>query len=152
MSPKMAYVMLPEIEIPIFAWLKSGPPPPIRPNVVSIHCPPVGGASGIYVTSLLERLGIAVEMKPKTKLFPPTEVLYGSVASGEVEIGFNQISEILAQPTVELAGPLPSAIQNYTQFAPGIVSGSSQIDAARALVTFLSLPATQTVLKAKGFE
>jgi molybdate transport system substrate-binding protein len=55
-------------------------------------------------------------------------VLYASVASGEVEIGFNQISEILAQPTVELAGPLPSAIQNYTQFAPGIVTGSSQTD------------------------
>jgi molybdate transport system substrate-binding protein len=114
--------------------------------------PAGGGASGIYVAGLLERLGIAVEMKPKTKLFPPTEVLYASVASGEVEIGFNQISEILAQPTVELAGPLPSAIQNYTQFAPGIVTGSSQIDAARALVTFLSSPAAQTVLKAKGFE
>jgi len=54
--------------------------------------PAGGGASGIYVASLLERLGIAVEMKPKTKLFPPTEVLYGSVASGEVEIGFNQIT------------------------------------------------------------
>src|ERR1700730_4895832 len=114
--------------------------------------PAGGGASGIYVASLLERLGIAVEMKPKTKLFPPTEVLYASVASGEVEIGFNQISEILAQPPVELAGPLPSAIQNYTQFAPGIVTGSSQTDAARALVTFLSSPAAQTVLKAKGFE
>ena len=114
--------------------------------------PAGGGASGIYVAKLLERLGIAVEMKPKTKLFPPTEVLYGSVASGEVEIGFNQISEILAQPTVELAGPLPSAIQNYTQFAPGIVTGSSQTDAGRALVTFLSSPAAQTVLKTKGFE
>jgi molybdate transport system substrate-binding protein len=113
--------------------------------------PAGGGASGIYVASLLERLGIAVEMKPKTKLFPPTEVLYASVASGDVEIGFNQISEILAQPTVELAGPLPSAIQNYTQFAPGIVTGSSQTDAARALVMFLSSPAAQTVLKAKGF-
>src|SRR5215216_4662972 len=114
--------------------------------------PAGGGASGIYVASLLERLGIAVEMKPKTKLFPPTEVLYASVASGEVEIGFNQISEILAQPTVELAGPLPSAIQNYTQFAPGVVSGSSQTEAGRALVTFLSSPAAQTILKAKGFE
>jgi molybdate transport system substrate-binding protein len=80
--------------------------------------PAGGGASGIYVASLLERLGIAMEMKPRTKLFPPAEVLYASVASGDVEIGFNQISEILAQPTVELAGPLPSAIQNYTQFAP----------------------------------
>ena len=89
--------------------------------------PAGGGASGIYVASLLERLGIAVEMKPKTKLFPPTEVLYASVASGEVEIGFNQISEILAQPTVELAGPLPSAIQNYTQFAPGVVSAAVRL-------------------------
>jgi molybdate transport system substrate-binding protein len=114
--------------------------------------PAGGGASGIYVASLLERLGIAAEMKPKTKLFPPTEVLYASVASGDVEIGFNQISEILAQPTVELAGPLPSAIQNYTQFAPGIVTGSSQTDAGRALVTFLSSPTAQTVLKTKGFE
>src|SRR5947209_5285618 len=114
--------------------------------------PAGGGASGIYVASLLERLGIAGEMKSKTKLLPPTEVLYGSVASGDVEIGFNQISEILAQPTIELAGPLPPAIQNYTQFAPGIVTGSTQTHAGRALVTFLSSPAARTVLKAKGFE
>src|SRR5215217_4041337 len=113
--------------------------------------PAGGGASGIYVASLLERLGIAAEVKPKTKL-STLETLYVSVAGGEVEIGFNQVSEILAQPTVELAGPLPSAIQNYTQFAPGIVTGSSQTDAARTLATFLYSPAAKTVLKAKGFE
>ena len=113
--------------------------------------PAGGGASGIYVASLLERLGIAAEMKPKTKL-STLGTLYASIASGEVEIGFNQVSEILAQPTIELTGPLPPAIQNYTQFASGIVTGSSQADAARALVTFLSSPASQTVLKAKGFE
>jgi molybdate transport system substrate-binding protein len=113
--------------------------------------PAGGGASGIYVASLLDRLGIAAEMKPRTKL-STLETLYSSVASGEVEIGFNQVSEIWAQATVELAGPLPSAIQNYTQFAPGIVTGSSQTDAARALVAFLYSPAAKTVLKAKGFE
>ena len=113
--------------------------------------PAGGGASGIYVASLLERLGIAAEMKPKTRL-STLEALYASVASGDVEIGFNQISEILAQPTIELAGPLPPEIQNYTQFAPGIVTGSSQADAGRALVTFLYSPAAQAVLKAKGFE
>src|SRR5438270_8831542 len=86
--------------------------------------PSSGGASGIYVASLLERLGIAAEMKPKTKLSPTGNALYASVASGDVEIGFNQISEVLAQPTVEYAGPLPSAIQNYTQFAAGVVTGS----------------------------
>ena len=113
--------------------------------------PAGGGASGIYVASLLERLSIAAEMKPKTKL-STLGTLYASVASGEVEIGFNQVSEILAQPTIELAGPLPPAIQNYTQFAPGIVTGSGQTDAARALVTFLYSPAAKIVLKAKGFE
>src|SRR6201987_4162660 len=96
--------------------------------------PAGGGASGIYVASLFERLGIAREMKPKTKLSPSAKVLYASVATGDVEIGFNQISEVLAQPTVEFAGPLPSAIQNYTQFSPGIVSSGSQAEAARALV------------------
>src|SRR5689334_11093759 len=68
--------------------------------------PAGGGASGIYVAGLLERLGIAAEMKPKTGL-STLGTLYVSVASGDVEIGFNQVSEILAQPTVELAGPLP---------------------------------------------
>ena len=119
---------------------------------ISYPDPAGGGASGIYMAKLLERLGIAAEMKSKTRLSPAAKVLYESVASGDVEIGFNQVSEILAQPTVELAGPLPSAIQNYTQFAPGIVTGSGQSDAARALVTFLSSPAAQNVLKAKGFE
>jgi molybdate transport system substrate-binding protein len=114
--------------------------------------PAGGGASGIYVASLLERLGIAGDMKPKTRLLPPTKALYESVASGDVGIGFNQISEILAQPTVEFAGPLPPPIQNYTQFTPGIVTGSNQADAAKALVMFLSSPPAQAVLKAKGFE
>jgi molybdate transport system substrate-binding protein len=114
--------------------------------------PAGGGASGIYMASLLERLGIAEEMKSKTMLSPSGKVLYATVASGEIEIGFNQISEVLAQPTVEFVGPLPSAIQNYTQFASGIVNGSNQTEAARALITFLTSPAAQTVLKAKGFE
>ena len=103
--------------------------------------PSSGGASGIYIASLLERLGIAAEMKPKTKLSPPAEALYAT--AGEADMGFNQISEVLAQPSVEFAGGLPPAIQNYTQFAAVIVSGSSQTDAGRALVTFLSSPAAR---------
>jgi molybdate transport system substrate-binding protein len=113
--------------------------------------PAGGGASGIYVARLLEQLGIAEDMKSKTKL-STLGALYASVASGDVEIGFNQISEILAKPAIELVGPLPAAIQNYTQFAPGIVTGSSQTEAGNALVKFLSSPAAQIVFKAKGFE
>jgi len=52
-----------------------------------------------------------------------------------------------------LLAPLPSEIQNYTQFAPGrVVAGTNVADATTALVTFLTSPAAQTVLKAKGFE
>ncbi len=72
--------------------------------------PAGGGASGVYMAKLLERLGIAGELQPKTKLSPSAKVLYASVANGDVEIGFNQISEVLAQPSVEFAGPLPPAI------------------------------------------
>jgi molybdate transport system substrate-binding protein len=114
--------------------------------------PAGGGASGIYMAALIDRLGIAVDMKPKTKLFPPAPPLYQSVAGGEVDIGFNQISEILAQPSVELLGPLPAAIQNYTLFAAGIGAGSKEALAAKALVSYLSSPAAQEVLKSKGFE
>jgi molybdate transport system substrate-binding protein len=113
--------------------------------------PARGGASGIYVASLIERLGIAAEMTPKTKL-SALGTLYASVAKGDIEIGFNQVSEILAQPTVELVGPLPPAIQNYTQFVPGIVAGTGPVDAAKAFVTFLYSPAAKTVFKEKGFE
>ena len=114
--------------------------------------PARGGASGVYMAILLDRLGIAAELKTKTRLSPSAKELFASVASGDVEIGFNQISEVLAQPSVEFAGPLPPAIQNFTQFVPGIVTGSSQADTAKALVAFLYSPAAKTVLKAKGFE
>src|SRR5437016_3895103 len=114
--------------------------------------PAGGGASGIYVASLLDRLGIAAQMKPKTKLFPPSPPLYQSVANGEVEIGFNQISEILAQPSVEFLGPLPAAIQNYTQFSAGISAASKEMNAGQALIAFLSSSAAAAHLKSKGFE
>ena len=114
--------------------------------------PASGAASSIYMVSLLERLGITAEMKQKTILSRPGVAWYASVATGEADMGFIQISDILDEPSVELAGPLPPEIQNYTQFAAGIVIGSSQIEAAKALVTFLSSPSAQTVLKSKGLE
>jgi molybdate transport system substrate-binding protein len=69
-------------------------------------------------------------MTPKTTL-STLGTLYASVASGDVEIGFNQISEILA----ELVACCRRAIQNYTQFAPGIITGSSHAEEGVALVT-----------------
>ncbi len=91
-------------------------------------------------------------MKPKTTVFKQRSERFAAVARGDVEIGFNQISEILAVPGVELVGPLPTEIQNYTLFSAGIVAGSKQQAAGAELIQFLSSPAAAEVMRAKGFE
>jgi molybdate transport system substrate-binding protein len=114
--------------------------------------PAGGGASGVYMAGLLDRLDIGADMKPKTKLLPAGKPLYDSVASGNVEIGFNQISENLAATEVEFGGALPTSIQGYTVFAAGIVATSRQPEAGKALITFLASPASSAIMKTKGFE
>jgi molybdate transport system substrate-binding protein len=114
--------------------------------------PAGGGPPGIWMSGLLDRLGIGAEMKPKTKLANPGPNFYESIANGEADIGFNQISENIAAPGVDTIGPLPPEIQNYTQFAAGIGSSSAQVDAAKMLTNFLTSPASAALLKAKGYE
>ncbi len=115
------------------------------------HADPArGGVTAIYVAKLLSGLDIAAEIKPKITVFPPG--VYDSVANGLVEIGFGGISEILADSSVEFAGPLPTAIQNYTVFAGGIVANADQYAAGKALLEFISSPAAAAVMRAKGFE
>lgn len=114
--------------------------------------PATGGASGIYMARLFDKLGLAAELTPKTKLTPPPPAAFAAVANGDGELGFNQTSEILAAQGVDLAGPLPAEIQNYSVFAAGIVTTSKQTDAAKALIAFLSSPAAAAAMKARGFE
>jgi molybdate transport system substrate-binding protein len=99
---------------------------------------------------LLGRLDIAADIKAKITIFPPG--VYDTIAKGDVEIGFAGMSEIVADPRVELVGPLPAAIQNYTVVTAGIVVNSKERDAAKALIQFISSPAASVVLKANGYE
>ena len=119
---------------------------------IGYNDPAAGAPVSIYLIGALEQLGIAEQMKPKTVVFKQRSERFASVARGDVEIGFNQISEILAVPSVELVGPLPAAIQNYTLFTAAIVASSKQPDAAKAFVRFISSSAAAAVMKAKGFE
>lgn len=108
------------------------------------------GATGAYLKSLFEKLGIADELKPKLK---PLQGAAGeAAASGEVEIGMTQISEILPYANAELVGPLPPDIQSYTYFSAAVSTVSNETDAARAFIKFLTAPAALTVIKAKGME
>jgi molybdate transport system substrate-binding protein len=113
--------------------------------------PAAGGSSGIYVAGLLDKLGIAGEVKPKAKLIPGGAVAE-HVAKGEAELGIHQISEILPVKGVTLVGPLPAEIQNYTVYAAGVGAHAKESDAAKALLKTLTSPAAAEVLKSKGME
>jgi molybdate transport system substrate-binding protein len=118
--------------------------------------PITGSTSGIYTASLLERLGMAQELKPKLNLDRsegdvPENVFLG-VAKGEIEMQIGQITEIIISPGVDLAGPLPGEIQNTTVMAAGIITTSKAPDAAKAFISFISSPSAAAVLKATGFQ
>jgi molybdate transport system substrate-binding protein len=113
--------------------------------------PASGGSSGIYLTGLFDKLGIAADIKPKAKLKQGGYVAE-LIANGEAELGLHQISEILPVKGVKLVGPLPAEIQNYTTYAAAVGTEAKQPDAARALIKLLTGSQAESVLKARGME
>ncbi len=113
--------------------------------------PASGGSSGIYVAGLLDRLGIADQVKPKVKLKHGGHVA-DLIVSGDAELGIHQISEIVPVKEVTLVGPLPAEIQNYTVYAAGLGTNAKDGDAARALIKALTGAGAADVLKSKGME
>ena len=107
--------------------------------------------NGIYLTGLFKKLGIADEIKAKVKEVEG-EPVARLVARGEVEIGFQQISEIIHVAGVDYLGPLPPDVQHITVFASGLAATSSETDAAKTLVRYLTGPAAGPVLKKHGLE
>jgi len=113
--------------------------------------PKLGDSSGVATEAILERLGIAAEMKPKAKLVA-AGAKGETVAKGDAEIGFDQMSNIVTNPKIESLGSLPSALQNYTHYAGGLVAAGKERDAGETFVAFLTSAPAQTVMKSKGFE
>jgi len=109
------------------------------------------GVTADILRNVIERFGIEGEMGPKTKVLSGVTAAE-AVASGEAELGFTQVSEILPHPEVELAGTLPAEVQVYTTFEAILSPSSRRPDAARRLIDFLTAPAAAPVLRAKGME
>jgi molybdate transport system substrate-binding protein len=109
------------------------------------------GASGVYVANLMQRLGIAEEVKDKTKLVDGVPVAE-LVAKGEVEIGMQQINVILPVAGIDYVGPLPPELQGYVAFAAGILAVSKEPEAARALAKFMSAPEAAPLIRKSGME
>jgi len=114
--------------------------------------PADGGASGIHFAKVLERLGIANEMKSKTIYAKPGGDTGVIVASGKAELGVNQRQVLAPVEGIEVAGPLPGDLQATTVFAAAVMAGAKDAAAAKALVNFLRTPEAAKVIKAKGMD
>jgi len=110
------------------------------------------GPSGVYMAGLIEKMGIAAEVKPKHRGVPSGGTIGTIVASGGAEIGFQQVSELVHIPGIDYIGPLPPDIQCVTVFSCGLQAGASQPDTAKALMGFLTTPAAKNVITKHGLE
>jgi molybdate transport system substrate-binding protein len=109
------------------------------------------GASGIIAAKVMERLGIAEQLKEKTRLVdgvPVAEV----VANGDAEIGMQQINVILPVAGADYVGPLPAELQGYVDFAVGVLAVSRERDAAQALLKFMSSTEAAPLIRKSGME
>ena len=109
------------------------------------------GMSGIYFPTVLARLGIADEMKPKI-VMPEAGTPVGEiVARGEAEIGIQQLSELVPVAGIEIVGPLPPSLQKITTFSAGVLAVAEEPEVAKALLQFVATQ-SKPLLQAKGLE
>jgi molybdate transport system substrate-binding protein len=109
------------------------------------------GASGIYFSGLIERLGIAKEIRAKAAQ-QPGGLIAEQLVDGKADLAIQQIPELMAVAGAELVGPLPKEIQQVTASSAGIFAGSPNAKPAAELLSFLTSPSSKAVLKAKGLE
>ena len=117
---------------------------------VAYSDPAAGGASGVYFAQLIERMGIADQIKAKAKFPPPSGLSAALVVSGDAELAVQQEPEVMSVAGVDIVGPLPAAINNITTYSAGLGAGTKQAEAAIALIKYLHTPEAGAVFKAKG--
>jgi molybdate transport system substrate-binding protein len=114
------------------------------------------GPSGTYLAGLFERWGISGVVGPRLVQAPPGVPVGSLVASGEVALGVQQLSELLHLPGIEVVGTLPAEVACITTFSAGLPTtldpSSARADAARALLAFLRSDATAAAKLRQGME
>jgi molybdate transport system substrate-binding protein len=110
------------------------------------------GPSGVYLEKMFARWGILEDIRARIVVPPPGKPVGSLVADGSVELGFQQLSELINLAGIEVVGPLPPAIQTITIFSGGVAANSQQADAARAVLKFMASPAAADAKKRHGME
>jgi molybdate transport system substrate-binding protein len=121
---------------------------------VAYSDPASGGASGVHFAKVLGRLGIATEIAAKARLSQGgSGGLVGDlIVRGDAEIGVQQIPELMTVSGIDIVGPLPGELQNFTRFSAGISMNAKEPEAGKALIGFLRTPASLALFNAKGLE
>lgn len=110
------------------------------------------GPSGVYLQKLFERWGIAGQIQGRIVQAKPGIPVGSLVAQGEIELGFQQLSELMNEPGLAVLGPLPPAIQQMTVFSGGVATSSQQADDVRAFLAWAATPATTDIKRRNGME
>ncbi len=110
------------------------------------------GPSGVHLAKLFERWGIAEEIASRIVQPPPGVPVGALIARGEIELGFQQRSELVGVDGVDAIGPLPEAIQKTTVFSGAVCASSSRQEAVRALLAFMASPTAGEAKRAHGME
>jgi molybdate transport system substrate-binding protein len=110
------------------------------------------GPSGAHMAELFQRMGIAQEIKSKLKQTPPGVRVATMIASGEVEIGFQQVSELIVEPGIAYIGPLTADVQKITVFGAGIHTKAREPQGARDFVEHLTSPAAAPIIRKHGLD
>jgi molybdate transport system substrate-binding protein len=116
-----------------------------------VYIDPQRGTSGKHFVTVLDKLGIAAAVKPKTTLLAGGYVVE-PVGRGEIELGVHQITEMLPVPGVKVVGPLPPELQKWTVYTAVAMPGARSPEAARALVAYLTGSEARAVFETKGFN
>lgn len=106
-------------------------------------------ATGAQLAELYERLGIAVEMKAKTKAQPTPRQIAEAVANGDAELAVF-ILNVLSDPRLDVVGPFPAEVQRWVVYTTAVAINSKEPDGAKAFVAYVMSPAGAAAIKAKG--
>ena len=161
--------VMPDSEVPLASSgvgiaVKAGAPKPdistpealkatlLKARSISYTEPSAGGASGVYFAKLLERMGIAEEMRARTK-FPPAGGFSATLlVSGEAELAVQQKPELLHVSGVEVIGLLPGDLNLVTAFVAGLCSDCPHTEQGQALIASLRTPEAAAAFRAKGLD
>lgn len=110
------------------------------------------GPSGVALTKLFAHWGIADAIQARTVQAPPGVPVGALVARGEVELGFQQLSELMHLEGIDVIGPMPPGLEIVTTFSAGLCAASAQPDAVAALIAFMRSPAAAEAKRRHGME